>query len=539
MSKIFGAACAAISSTHLSGDDRTTRLVDALVPSLAAFPIRLVFDLPNTSAETGWTAHRPVDVWIVDSLSILRLVIARVSYDFASRTLSVTLHSTVSCHRAIRRLVQQHGRLQDDAVRVSACIRLASLPAGTDPIFELLAEDEVFGTLTVHRECRANEIITALYDHRYARLHDRPASRRGSSTMTVRLNDATVELCDDQVEAVQIGEGAAPLVAIQAAYGTGKTVVGALIAARLAAADPNRLVVATATTNGAIAQFSESILRLTEYRHLHSLRFVTDTALMDGTPSTSVDLHNVLGRLATDYRDRLDLAEYNACRNYALGRRLVEEALFHPELTAQLSDEEREEYRIAERENPEATTEAFRIMFQTTANMQGFIIAAVLLLSLCGEHTAAFDKEKRKHEKEGWKFLKTANKFFKAFTIPASQPEAKSRCEDLGGLLAAIHSREENDFITNLAKENITKHKYVYDLNLWIGLEFTDRQWSWSDGSSVDYKNWAPGEPNRDDENCVIINQIPNMVYARWRFGQWSDYICNRKIRGFICEKHP
>ncbi|VDL82163.1 unnamed protein product [Nippostrongylus brasiliensis] len=81
--------------------------------------------------------------------------------------------------------------------------------------------------------------------------------------------------------------------------------------------------------------------------------------------------------------------------------------------------------------------------------MQGFIIAAVLLLSLCGEHTAAFDKEKRKHEKEGWKFLKTANKFFKAFTIPASQPEAKSRCEDLGGLLAAIHSREENDFITS------------------------------------------------------------------------------------------
>ncbi|WKY01903.1 hypothetical protein Q1695_015706 [Nippostrongylus brasiliensis] len=182
----------------------------------------------------------------------------------------------------------------------------------------------------------------------------------------------------------KLGDARCPsahLVAIQAANGTGETVVGALIAARLATADPDRLVVAAAMTNGAIAQFSESVLRLSEYRYLNSLYFITDTALVDGTPTTPIDLHSKLNRLAMDYHDQMGLVEYNTCCRYALGRRLLEEALFRLELTAQLTDKEREEYRIAERENPETTTKAFRIMYCVRRSNIVYITTASLLNS--------------------------------------------------------------------------------------------------------------------------------------------------------------
>lgn len=44
-----------------------------------------------------------------------------------------------------------------------------------------------------------------------------------------------------------------------------------------------------------------------------------------------------------------------ACEHYARGRRLVETAMFHPEQTTHRSEEEREQFRTAERENPKAT----------------------------------------------------------------------------------------------------------------------------------------------------------------------------------------
>ncbi|WKY12296.1 hypothetical protein Q1695_003685 [Nippostrongylus brasiliensis] len=62
MGKLFSASCAALSCTNLLNDSKTTRLVDASVPSLSSLPIRLVFELPNASADMSWNEHRPVDV---------------------------------------------------------------------------------------------------------------------------------------------------------------------------------------------------------------------------------------------------------------------------------------------------------------------------------------------------------------------------------------------------------------------------------------------------------------------------------------------
>lgn len=51
-------------------------------------------------------------------------------------------------------------------------------------------------------------------------------------------------------------------------------------------------------------------------------------------------------------------------RSYARGRRLVEETIFRPGCEPQFSEEERERYRIAERENSDATEKAVSIMFR-------------------------------------------------------------------------------------------------------------------------------------------------------------------------------
>ncbi|VDO66832.1 unnamed protein product [Heligmosomoides polygyrus] len=129
--------------------------------------------------------------------------------------------------------------------------------------------------------------------------------------MSLRLHGSTLHLRDDQRRAVQMGLSNHPILVIQAAYGSGKTVIGAYLAAQIAATDQN-FVIVTATTNVACAQFTETLLHLDDYR-----------------------------------RD---------------GRRLLEILLFNPDAALNLTDEEREEYRIAERDNSDATEDAVKVI---------------------------------------------------------------------------------------------------------------------------------------------------------------------------------
>ncbi|KIH52452.1 hypothetical protein ANCDUO_17446 [Ancylostoma duodenale] len=170
-----------------------------------------------------------------------------------------------------------------------------------------------------------------------------------------------------------------PVVAIQAAYGTGKTVVGALLAGRLA--NPRHLIVATATTNTAVAQFTDTLLKLSDFRHLNILRFVSDSALADGAPTTEADLHVILKGLSTNYGDRLWAGEQSLCDTYARGRELMETMIFHPDRTLSLTDEERDEYRIADQEISDATEEAVAIVFRVRRPSVVFMTTSSLLNS--------------------------------------------------------------------------------------------------------------------------------------------------------------
>ncbi|VDP30774.1 unnamed protein product [Heligmosomoides polygyrus] len=166
MSKLFSVACAALSATTHATDDKSTHHVMASVPSLQAHPIRLQFELEGITSETGWNPQRPADVWIVGSDIVARMTIARASFDFARRITDVELHSTISCHRPLRRSIQQLGQTSPEAgIQVNMCVRLATLPTGTDPVFALLAEHQIFAALDGDSTARrAHQILDAVYD---------------------------------------------------------------------------------------------------------------------------------------------------------------------------------------------------------------------------------------------------------------------------------------------------------------------------------------------------------------------------------------
>ncbi|EYC10868.1 hypothetical protein Y032_0053g2340 [Ancylostoma ceylanicum] len=124
-------------------------------------------------------------------------------------------------------------------------------------------------------------------------------------------------------------------------------------------ASSHKLVVAIATTSTAVAQFVDTLLRLGDYRHLRVLCFVSDSASINGAPKRPADLHTILKQLITHYRDQPRSSEIAQCESYTRGRELIETMIFDPERTLYLSDEEHEDYRIAEREISDATDEAW------------------------------------------------------------------------------------------------------------------------------------------------------------------------------------
>jgi hypothetical protein len=73
--------------------------------------------------------------------------------------------------------------------------------------------------------------------------------------------------------------------------------------------------------------------------------------------------------------------------------------------------------------------------------------------------------------------------------------------------LASVHSDEATDYIIS---ESGTA--------CWIGLDdiATEGSWVWKDGTTLDYENWADGEPSGGNENCA----------AFWHQPKWNDDNC-------------
>ena len=71
---------------------------------------------------------------------------------------------------------------------------------------------------------------------------------------------------------------------------------------------------------------------------------------------------------------------------------------------------------------------------------------------------------------------------------------AEQQCKNKGGSLVSIHSREEEETIVNILRQ----HK---NGQYWIGLKYDysydtwEYSWTWTDGSPLDYENYAQNNP--------------------------------------------
>ncbi len=98
---------------------------------------------------------------------------------------------------------------------------------------------------------------------------------------------------------------------------------------------------------------------------------------------------------------------------------------------------------------------------------------------------------------------------------------------DNGSYLLTIHSKEEQDFIS----EFLFKTNKIVE-NVWLGLK-KDNNLKWSDDSNLDFANWLTGNPsNKSDHNCV------QMLPESSPIGKWSDIPCIKKNIA-VCQKIP
>ena len=97
------------------------------------------------------------------------------------------------------------------------------------------------------------------------------------------------------------------------------------------------------------------------------------------------------------------------------------------------------------------------------------------------------------------KILKVAGEQFFEWNNQVIVP--RSECSSLGGVLAGIHSSEENDFIFSL----IRIHAPYYGPT-WIGASaISDYVWEWDDSTPWDFQNWDEGKMQFDDKKRTWI----------------------------------
>ena len=109
---------------------------------------------------------------------------------------------------------------------------------------------------------------------------------------------------------------------------------------------------------------------------------------------------------------------------------------------------------------------------------------------------------------------------YAVFNEAYSWNEAEDLCESMGGHLATITSKKENDFIKTLLGENF----------YYIGANDrqTEGQWKWVTDEEFSYTNWEEGQPDNAFNNEHFL-----MIYPD---GTWNDLTSKYPNTGFVLE---
>lgn len=116
-------------------------------------------------------------------------------------------------------------------------------------------------------------------------------------------------------------------------------------------------------------------------------------------------------------------------------------------------------------------------------------------------------------------------KRYELFNITMPWTEAKAKCEELGGHLVTITSKEEADVVNSLVAKG---GRYCY----WMGMTDEDGEWVNITGEPTSYSNWISGEPNNTYgvEHYGVVRNISG--------NNWNDVMnmYGSQYVGFICE---
>lgn len=126
---------------------------------------------------------------------------------------------------------------------------------------------------------------------------------------------------------------------------------------------------------------------------------------------------------------------------------------------------------------------------------------------------------------------------YEYYDVETTWNQAYRICENKGGHLVTITTKEENDFIYNLCKD--------YCSLIWIGANVFNREptkenWYWITGEPFSYDGWNTGEPNFDQS----IERYGVMFISTGNIGTWNDtglnsstyFYRHNMVRGFVCE---
>lgn len=117
--------------------------------------------------------------------------------------------------------------------------------------------------------------------------------------------------------------------------------------------------------------------------------------------------------------------------------------------------------------------------------------------------------------------------YYKIYESKIPWKEAKQSCEDNGGYLVTITSKEENEFVKQIVADsglNSIAYGGYYDAD--------SDSWKWVTGERFEFTDWGPNEPNNNalhKEYFLEIYSDPNYTL------KWND--CNENtLGGYICE---
>ncbi|VDO19052.1 unnamed protein product [Heligmosomoides polygyrus] len=227
------------------------------------------------TSEAGWARHRPVGVWIMGAFSFVRMSMDRVERAREERRLREVLQTYSWSDESLYRAVMRAGRIANNSAFLDVCVKLSKLPSSAIPAYEAVSGMQLF--TNVPTDSCERRILDAVYGATPLSCVEESQQNTMPTIPVVdgspiSINRRSVILTGDQRQSLAIGTTPFPIVGIQAAFGTGKTVVGAYIAAKQARGGAR--IILTATTNVAVAQITEIVLSLDAFADLDVCRYI-------------------------------------------------------------------------------------------------------------------------------------------------------------------------------------------------------------------------------------------------------------------------